>query len=111
MTGNDLPLDRLLERGPLKHRRLENRSRCIRVIFQQFGRTASVITEVEPAVETALVVVPALGDQWPECFRYLQSAQIILIVAGVADEFAAHAADLTVRPLTLPLDLPHPHPS
>jgi hypothetical protein len=75
MSGNDLPLDRLLEPGPLKHRRLENRSRCIRVIFQQFGRAASVITEVEPAVETALVVVPARGDQWPECFRYLQSAQ------------------------------------
>ena len=105
MSGNDLPLDRLLEPGPLKHRRLENRGRRIRVIFQQFRRAAAVETEIEPAVEAALVAVPALGDQRPECFRYLQSAQIIFIVDRVADEFEAHGVDLAGRRLDLAFDL------
>ena len=42
VRGDDAPLDRLLEPGPLKHRRLEDRGRGIRVIFQQFRRSASV---------------------------------------------------------------------
>src|SRR5713101_5799627 len=52
MGRDDAPLDRLLQPPPLEHRRLENRGRRIRVIFQQFRRTVSVKTEVEPAIET-----------------------------------------------------------
>src|SRR6266550_8615272 len=74
MSGNDVPLDRLFQPGPLKHRRLENRCRGVRVVFQQFRSTVAVKAEVEPAVEAVFVAVPALGDQRPECFRYLQPA-------------------------------------
>src|SRR6202000_49296 len=55
---DDAPLDRLLQPGPLKHRRLENRGRGVRVIFQQFRRAASGEAEVEPAVEAGFVAVP-----------------------------------------------------
>ena len=74
MGGNDAPLDRLLEPCPLKDRRLEDRGRCIRVVFQEFRWTAPVKTEVEPAIEAGFVAVPAFGDQRPECFGYFQSA-------------------------------------
>ena len=53
MRGNDAPFDRLFEPGPLKHRRLEDRGRGIRVVLQQFCRSASVEAEVEPAIEAA----------------------------------------------------------
>ncbi len=60
-SGNDAPLDRLLEPGPLKHRGLEDRGRGIRVVFQQFCRPAPVETEIEPAVEAGFVAVPAFA--------------------------------------------------
>ncbi len=51
MSGNDAPFDRLLQPCPLKHRRLEDRGRRIRIVFQQFRRAASVETEIEPAIK------------------------------------------------------------
>src|SRR3984893_18632530 len=103
--GNDVSLDRLFEPGPLKHRRLENRGRGIRVIFQQPCRIAAVETEIEPAIEAAVVAVPALRNQRPEGFRYLQPAQIVFIVDGMADEFETHRVDLAGRLLDLAFDL------
>src|ERR1700730_12523171 len=105
MGGNDAPLDRLLQPGPLKHRRLKNRGRCIRVIFQKFRWPAPVKTEVEPAIEAGLVAVPALGDQRPECFRYLQAAKILFVVDRASDEFEAHGVDLAGGLLDLTFDL------
>ena len=105
MRGDDAPLDRLFEPGPLKHRRLEDRGRRIRVVFQEFCRPPPVETEVEPAIEAGLVAVPAFGDQRPERFRDLQAAQIFLVVDREADEFEAHGVDLGRRRLDLAFDL------
>jgi hypothetical protein len=102
---DDLPLDRLLQPRPLKHRRLENRGRCIRVIFQQFRGTVSVKAEVEPAVEAGLVAVPAFGNQRPERFRYLQSAQRAFVVDRMSNEFEAHRVDFPGGLFDLTLDL------
>ena len=68
---NDVSFDRLFEPGPLEHRRLENRGRGVRVILQQLRRIAAVETQVEPAIEAAIVAVPALRDYWPVRARYL----------------------------------------
>src|SRR5260370_38732657 len=73
---DNVAFDRLFEPGPLEYRRLENRSRRIGVIFQQLGRAVSTETQVQPAVEAAVVAVPALRNQRPERFRYLQPPQI-----------------------------------
>ena len=101
---DDAPLDRLFQPGPLKHRRLEDRGRRVGVVFQQFRRSLSVEAEVEPAIEAGLVAVPAVRDQRPERFRYLQAAQIFLVVDREADEFEAHGVDLGRRQLDLALD-------
>ena len=93
MGRKDVPFDRLLEPGPLKDRRLEDRGRRIGVILQQFRRTVPVETEIEPAVEAALVAMPAFADQRPERFRYLEAAQIAFVVDRAADEFEAHRID------------------
>src|SRR5579863_8512918 len=85
--AEDTPLDPLLEPGPLKHRRLEDRCRRVRVIFEEFCRTAPAEAQVEPAVEAALVAVPAIADQRPESLRYLQPAQKRFVVDRASDEF------------------------
>ncbi len=103
--GNDLPLDRLLEPGPLKHRGFEDRGRRIRVVFEQLGRAASVETEIEPAIEAEIVAMPAFRDQWPERLRYFQSLQIFFIVDRTADQFEAHRVDVGGRRFDLLLDL------
>ena len=103
--GNDLPLDRLLEPGPLKDRGLENRSRRIRVVFQKFRRAVPAETEVEPAIEAQIVAVPAFRDQRPEGLRYLQPPQIFLIADGAADEFKAHGVDFAGGCFDLSFDL------
>src|SRR3954454_22881501 len=66
---DDVALDRLFEPGPLEYGGLENRGRGIGVVFQQFCRAAAVETEVEPAIEAAVIAVPALRNQRPERFR------------------------------------------
>src|SRR6185437_8656028 len=60
--GDDLPFDGLLEPGPLKRRRLEDRGRGVRIVFQQLCRAAPVKAEIEPAIEARLIAVPAVGD-------------------------------------------------
>ena len=102
---DDVALDRLFEPGPLKHRRLENRGRRIRVVLQQFRRAPAVEAQVEPAVEAGIVAVPALGDQRPEGFGYLQPAQIFFVVDRAADQFEAHRVDLAGRRLDPAFDL------
>ena len=49
--------------------------------------------------------MPAFGDQRPECFRYLQSAQIIFVVDRAGDEFEAHRIDFSGRLFDLTFDL------
>ncbi len=105
MRGNDAALDRLLEPGPLKHRRLEQRGRGVRIIFQQFCRTAPVETEIEPAIEAWLVAMPALGDQRPERLRHLQPAQGGFVVDRLADQFKAHRIDFAGWCFDLAFDL------
>ena len=105
MARNDLPFDRLLEPGPLEHRRLEDRGRRIRVVFEEFRRTASVEAEIEPAIEAALVAVPAFGDQRPDRLRYLQPAQPEFVVDRAPHQFEAHRVDFAGRRLDLPFDL------
>src|SRR5262249_27344416 len=68
---DDAPFDRLFEPGPLKHRGLEDRGRRIRIVFEQFCRRLAVELQIEPAVEAAVVTLPALGYQVPERFRNL----------------------------------------
>jgi hypothetical protein len=102
--GDDLPLDRLLEPCPLKDRRLEDRGRCIGVILQQFRRTPPVETEIEPAIEAAVVAAPTVADQRPECFRYLQTLQIAFVADRAADEFEAHRIDFARGILDLTFD-------
>ena len=102
---DDVAFDRLFEPGPLKHRRLEDRGRGVRVVFQQFRRTAAVEAEIQPAIEAGVVAVPALGNQRPEGFRYLQPAQIFFVVDGAADQFEAHRVDFAGRLLDLAFDL------
>ena len=102
---DDAPLDRLFQPGPLKHRRLENRGRRIRVIFQKFRGPPPVETEVEPAIEAGFVAIPAFGDQRPECFRDLQPAQIFFVVDRASDEFEAHGIDFSRGLLDLTFDL------
>jgi len=75
VDGKNVPFDSLLEPGPLKDRRLEDRSRRIRVILEKFRRALPVEAEIEAAVEAALVAVPAFADQRPEGFRDLKAAQ------------------------------------
>ena len=103
--GNDVALDRLLEPGPLKHRRLEDRGRRVRVVFQQFCRALAVKGQIEPAIEAGFVLAPAFRDQRPERLRYLQPAQIFFIGDRAADEFETHRIDLGGRRLDLVLDL------
>ena len=102
---DDVALDRLFEPGPLKDRRFENRGRRIRVVLQQFRRAPAVIAEVEAAVEAGIVAVPALGQQRPERFGYLQPAQIFFIADRAADQFEAHRVDLAGGRLDPPFDL------
>src|SRR5271169_288336 len=102
--GKEMPLDPLLEPGPLKDRRLENRGRRIRVIFQEFCGTAPAEAQVEPAIKAALVAVPAVAEQRPECLRYPQPAEKRLVVDDVTDEFKAHRIDLSRRRLDLTFD-------
>ena len=61
--------------------------------------------EIEPAVEAALVVMPALRDQRPERFRYLQAAQDAFIADRAAGKFEAHRVDFAGRPFDLAFDL------
>ncbi len=103
--GNDLPLDRLLQPGPLKHRGLENRCRRVRVIFQEFRRTAPVKSEVEPTVEAGVIAVPAFGDQWPERVGYLEAPQRVFVLDRVSDQFEAHRIDLSCWLFDLTFDL------
>ena len=102
---DDVALDRLFEPGPLKNRRFENRGRRIRVVLQQFRRAPAVVAQVEPAVEAGIVAVPALGQQRPERFGYLQPAQIFFIVDRAADQFEAHRIDLAGGRLDPAFDL------
>src|SRR6185437_7646592 len=94
---NDAPLDRLLEPGPLKYRRLEDRGRRVGIVFEQLCRSLSVEAEVEPAIEAAFVALPAFRDQRPERFGDLQPLEIFFIVDGAADELEAHRVDLARR--------------
>src|ERR1700733_7340292 len=93
MRGKDAPFDSLLEPGPLKYRRLEDRGRRVRVILKKFRRALPVEAEIEAAVEAALVAVPAFADQRPEGFRDLKAAQRAFVVDCAADEFEAHGID------------------
>ena len=102
---NDVALDRLFEPGPLKHRRLEDRGRRIRVVLKQLCRVFAVKGKIEPAIEAGLVLAPALRDQRPERLRYFQAAQVFFVSDRAADEFEAHAVDLGGRRLDLVLDL------
>ena len=102
---DDVSLDRLFEPGPLEHRRLENRGRGVGVVFQKFRRIAAIETQIEPAIEAAVVAMPALRDQRPEGFRYFQPAQIFFIVDRMADQFEAHRVDLAGRLLDPAFDL------
>ena len=61
--------------------------------------------QVQPAVEAAVVAVPALRDQRPERFRQFQPAQIVFVVDGAADQFEAHRVDLGGRRLDVAFDL------
>jgi len=105
VVGDDMPLDRLLEPRPLKHRRLEDRSRRIGVVFQKFRGPLAVKTEVEPAVKAGFVAVPTFRDQRPECLRYLQAAQIVFVVDRAANQLEAHRVDLAGRFFDLAFDL------
>ena len=102
---DDVALDRLFEPGPLKNRRFENRGRGVGVVLQQFRRAPAVVAQVEPAVEAGIVAVPALGQQRPERFGYLQPAQIFFVVDRAADQFEAHRVDLAGGRLDPPFDL------
>ncbi len=102
---DDVAFDRLFEPGPLKHRRLENRGRGVGVIFQQLCRAVSAETQVQPAIEAAVVAAPAFRNQRPERFRYLQPAQKIFVVDGMADQLEAHRVDLGGGRLDLAFDL------
>ena len=88
------PLHPLLEPRPLKHRRLEDRGRRVRVVFEQFCRPAAAVAEIEPAIKAALVALPTVADQGPERFGYLQALQMPLVLDHVSAEFEAHRIDL-----------------
>src|SRR5882757_10978825 len=102
--GDDVALDRLFKPGPLKHRGFEDRSRRIRVVFEQLCRILAVERKIKPAVEARFIIVPARRDQRPEGLRNFQPAQIGLVVDRVAYEFEAHGVDFAGRSLDLPLD-------
>ena len=101
---DDVALDCLFEPVPLEHRALEDRGGGVRIVFQQLCRAVAVEREIEPAVEAAIVAVPALGNQGPERFRYLQPAQDAFVVDRAADEFETHGVDLGGRRLDSALD-------
>src|SRR5664279_1771510 len=105
MNRDDAPFDRLLQPGPLKHRGLEDRGRCIGVVFEQFCISAPVVTEVQPSVQTTFIVTPARRDQRPDGFRYFQPPQGVLVIDHVCDEFEAHGIDLGGRALDVVLDV------
>src|SRR5215216_5151782 len=102
--GDDVALDRLFEPGPLKYRGFEDRSRRIRVVFEQLCRISAVERKIKPAVEARFIIVPARRDQRPEGLRNFQPAQIVFVVDRVAYEFEAHGVDFAGRSLDLPLD-------
>jgi hypothetical protein len=102
---DDLPLDRLLEPGPLKHRGLEDRGRGVRVIFQQLCRASPVETEIQSAIKAGFVAVPAIGHQRPVSFRYPQRSQVFFVADDAIDQFEAHRVDFAGRRFNLALDL------
>jgi hypothetical protein len=104
-AGKDAPLDGLLEPCPLKHRGLEDRGRGIGIVFQQLRRPLSAEAEVEPAIEAALVALPALGEQRPEASRNLQPRQNPFVAERALDQLEAHRLDLRRRLLDVDLDL------
>src|SRR6185436_3888360 len=71
---------------------------------QEFRRAPAVVAQVQPAIEACVAATPALGNQRPERFRYLQPAQIFLVLDRTADQFEAHRLDLAGGPLNPPLD-------
>src|SRR5215475_15096731 len=97
LSRNDLPVDRLFEPGPLKHRRLEDRGRRVGIVFQEFRRPMPVEIQVEPAVETAFIAMPAFRDQRPVGRRYLQALEIFLIIDGATGEIEAMFLELVGR--------------
>ncbi|MFK4505343.1 hypothetical protein ABIF81_000521 [Bradyrhizobium daqingense] len=103
--GDHAAFDRLFEPGPLKDGGFEQRSRRIRIVFEQLGRTFAVECQVEPAVEAAVVPLPALRDQAPERFGNLQAAQISFVADRAAGKLQAHRVDLAGRRLDAALDL------
>ena len=102
---NDVAFDGLFEPRPLEHGGLEDRGRRVGIVFEQLCRMPPVEAEIDATVEAELVVMPALGNQVPVAFGYLQPAQIPFVVDGFACEFEAHGVDLAGRRLDLALDL------
>src|ERR1700722_10682829 len=100
----DLPRDALFEPGPLEHRGFEDRGWRIGIVLQQFRRSAAVETEIEPAIKAGFVTLPAIADQRPEDFLYLQAAQRVFVVDRAADQFEAHRVDFACRGLDLVFD-------
>ncbi|MGY3123787.1 hypothetical protein ACVWXQ_007724 [Bradyrhizobium sp. S3.14.4] len=70
-----------------------------------FAGDLSVELQIEPAIEAAVVALPALGDQAPECLRNLQASQIALVTDHAAGKLDAHRVDLGCRRLDAALDL------
>ena len=102
---DDVALDRLLRARSTGTPRSRSRGGGVRIVFQQLCRAVAVERQIEPAVEAAIVAVPALGNQRPERFRYLQPAQDRFVVDRAADEFETHGVDLGGRCLDSALDL------
>lgn len=103
--GDDAPPDRLLEPGPLKHRRLKDRGRCIRIVFEQFRRTVAVEFQVEPAIEAAVVALPAFRNQVPKRVWNLEPPQMAFVADHATGELQAHRIDLAGRRFDGALDL------
>jgi hydrogenase maturation factor len=105
VARHDLALDRIIEPHPLKHRGLEHRGRRVGVVFEQLGGTATVVAEIEAAVEARIITAEACRDEIPVALGDAQRPHHPLIVGSARDELAAHAVKLGGRRLEVALDL------
>lgn len=68
-------------------------------------RSIAFELQVEPAVEAAVVSLPAFSDQVPKRFRNLEPPQMAFVADHATGELQAHRIDLAGRRFDRALDL------
>ena len=95
----------LLQPLPLEHGGLEERGRRVGVELEKLGRSLSIVSQVEAAIEVFVLALPASAQIVPGEFGDGETAQQRLAADDVLDRLIAQADQVLCCGLEIRLDL------